>query len=134
MYGITRAGIRSATSMIRSMSDASAGGTLPGLWKKLGQEVYNRAPTIVITCGVTAIVSGTAYVVNTVDGHIRRLDGRIDKLDGRIDKLDGRIDKLGDRLETRIEAVRKEAREDTKELRDKIEALTKLVVEALAKR
>ena len=127
MYGITRAGIRSATSMIRSMSDASAGGTLPGLWKKLGQEVYNRAPTIVITCGVTAIVSGTAYVVNTVDGHIRRLDGRIDKLDGRIDKL-------GDRLETRIEAVRKEAREDTKELRDKIEALTKLVVEALAKR
>ena len=120
MYGITRAGIRSATSMIRSMSDASAGGTLPGLWKKLGQEVYNRAPTIVITCGVTAIVSGTAYVVNTVDGHIRRLDGRIDK--------------LGDRLETRIEAVRKEAREDTKELRDKIEALTKLVVEALAKR
>ena len=77
------------------------------------------------------------------DQHLATIETKVDKLETKVDKLETKVDKLETkvddgftdvRTEMRIElnAVRKEAHEDFRELRGEIGALHRLVIQSFA--
>ena len=87
----------------RFISTDGAAQAGPTLWGRVKKEMHERAPTVLLTAGVSGIVGAAGYILSNIDIRLKSLETKMDnkadkediaKLDARIDKLDAKIDHL----------------------------------------